>query len=276
MTEDMQVHGYSPSTQHVYLGSIARLAQHYHKSPALISEEELRRYFLDLTCIRKVSRTSATITLCALKFLFQTTLQRPWPSLNLMRPPAREKLPVVLSAEEIRRILACVRQEGYRVCLSTIYACGLRITEGVHLRVEDIDSSRMVIRVLGKGARERLVPLPQKTLGALREFWRTHRSQPWLFPGRRTRPPASGPVLPDTLRQAFAQALRDSGVRKAAHVHTLRHSYATHLLEAGVNLRIIQELLGHRSPRTTALYTHLSLPVLQEAGRAINQMVNAL
>lgn len=276
MTEDMQLHGYSPSTQQVYLGSIARLAKHYHKSPELISEEELRQYFLDLTCIQKVSRATATIALCAIKFLFQTTLQRSWPSLNLMRPPQMQKLPVVLSKEEVSSILACVRQLVYRVCLSTIYACGLRINEGVHLRIEDIDSARMVVHVMGKGSKERLVPLPEKTLCALREFWRTHRSKPWLFPGRRAEPTALCPVLPDTLRAAFALALRDSGVSKAAHVHTLRHSYATHLLEAGVNLRVIQELLGHRSPRTTAIYTHLTPAVLQEASRAINQIVNGV
>ena len=221
MTEDMQLHGYSPSTQQVYLGSIARLAQHYHKSPDLISEEELRQYFLDLTCTQKVSRSTATVTLCAIKFLFQMTLHRPWPSLDLMRAPKRQNLPVVLSKEEVSRILACVRQLVYRVCLSTIYACGLRINEGVHLRIEDIDSARMVVHVMGKGSKERLVPLPEKTLCALREFWRTHRSKPWLFPGRWAEPNAPVPILPDTLRQAFSRALRDSGVSKAAHVHTL-------------------------------------------------------
>jgi len=214
MTEDMQLHGYSPSTQLVYLDSIARLAKHYHKSPDLISEEELRQYFLDLTCTQKVSRSTATVTLCAIKFLFQMTLHRPWPSLDLMRAPKRQNLPVVLSKEEVSRILASVRQLVYRVCLSTIYACGLRITEGINLRTEDIDSPRMVVHVMGKGSKERLVPLPEKTLCALREFWRTHRSKPWLFPGRRAEPTAPVPILPDTLRQAFSQALRDSGVSK--------------------------------------------------------------
>jgi site-specific recombinase XerD len=276
MTEDMQLHGYSPSTQEVYLGSIARLAKHYHKSPELISEEELRRYFLDLTCTQKLSRPTATVALCAIKFLFQTTLQRTWPSLDLMRAPKRQKLPVVLSKEEVSCILGCVRQLVYRVCLSTIYSCGLRITEGINLRIEDIDSSRMVLRVMGKGSKERLVPLPEKTLCNLREFWRTHRSKPWLFPARWAEPTAPRTILPDTLREAFTLALRDSGISKAAHVHTLRHSYATHLLEAGVNLRVIQELLGHRSPRTTAIYTHLTPAVLQEASQAINKIVNGL
>jgi len=276
MVEDMQLHGYSPNTQRVYLWSVASLANHYHKSPELITEEELRQYFLDLTLVQKVSRATATIALCAVKFLFQHTLQRSWTSLELIRPPQLQKLPVVLSREEVRQILAGVEILVYRICLTTIYACGLRVSEGAHLQVQDVDSSRMLLRVLGKGSRERLVPLPEKTLYSLREFWRTHRSKPWLFPARHSDPQAPCPVAIDNLQGAFARALQASGVHKAAHVHTLRHSYATHLLEARVNLRVIQEVLGHRSPKTTALYTHLTPAVLQEASRAINEVVNGL
>jgi site-specific recombinase XerD len=276
MIEDMQLHGYSPSTQRAYLIGASNLAKHYHKSPELISEEELRQYFLDLTLVQKVSRATATIALCAIKFLFQTTLHRPWTSLNLIRPPRLQKLPVVLSPEEVSRILACVGILVYRMCLMTIYACGLRVSEGAHLQVQDVDSSRMLLRVLGKGPKERLVPLPEKTLCSLREFWRTHRSKPWLFPARRSDPKAPLPVPIQNLQEAFARALQASGVNKAAHVHTLRHSYATHLLEAGVNLRVIQEVLGHRSPKTTAIYTHLTPAMLQQASQAINQVVNGL
>jgi site-specific recombinase XerD len=276
MIQDMQLHGYSPRTQRIYVFSVAKLAKHYHKSPELISEEELRQYFLNLTQVQKLSRSTATIDLCAMKFFFQNTLQRPWPSLQLMRPPKLRKLPVVLSREEVSRILGCVKVPVYRVCLATIYACGLRISEGANLQVQDVDSSRMLLRVLGKGPKERLVPLPQKTLGLLREFWRTHRSKPWLFPARRIVPNAPRPVTLDSVQQAFARAHQASGVAKAAHVHTLRHSYATHLLEAGVNLRVIQELLGHRSARTTTLYTHLTPVVLEQTAQTINQVVNAL
>lgn len=276
MIEDMQLHGYSPNTQRLYVLSVAQLAKRYHKSPELISEEELRQHFLDLMQIQKLSRSAVTIALCGIKFLFQQTLQRPWPSLNLIRPPHVQKLPVVLSREEVSQILACVQVVVYRVCLATIYACGLRISEGAHLQVQDIDASRRLVRVLGKGRRERLVPLPEKTLDSLREFWQTHRSKPWLFPARQSNPQAPCPVRVENLQEAFARALRASGVKKAAHVHSLRHSYATHLLEAGVHLRVIQEVLGHRSPQTTALYTHLTPAVLQEATRAINEVVNGL
>jgi integrase/recombinase XerD len=276
MIEDMQLHGYSPTTQHTYISSIRQIAKHYHKSPELISEEELRQYFLHLTLARKVSRPTATIALCAIKFLFQNTLKRPWPSLNLMRPPKSKKLPVVLSREEVSRILNCVHTPVYRTCLTTIYSCGLRRSEGAHLRVDDVDKARMLLRVVGKGPRERYVPLPEKTLRMLREFWLTHRTKPWLFPARDSQPEQPQPIDPDNMLEAFSRALEKSGVKKAAHIHTLRHSYSTHLLEAGVNLRVIQEILGHQSLRTTAIYTHLTPLVLEGVSQKVNQIINEL
>jgi len=182
MLEDMQLHGLAPATQESYVRSVARLARHYHKCPDLISEEELRRYFLDLTTVQKVSRPTATIALCAFKFLFEKTLQRSWTSLNIMRPPKRKTLPVVLSREEVGHILRTVTTPLYRACLTTIYSCGLRLREGTGLKVQDIDSARMSLRVLGKGSQPREIPLPEPTLSLLRDFWRTHRSPTWLFP----------------------------------------------------------------------------------------------
>jgi len=276
MIEDMQLHGYSPATQHVYVSSIAQLANHYDKSPELISEEELRQYFLHLTHVRQVSRPTATIALSAMKFLFENTLQRPWPSLDLMRPPKSKTLPVVLSQEEVSRILNCVHSPVYRICLITIYSCGLRRNEGARLRVEDVDSARMLLRVVGKGNKQRYVPLPEKTLKMLREFWLTHRTKPWLFPARGSDPKQPQPINPENMHEAFRCALAKSGVQKAARTHTLRHSYSTHLLEQGVSLRVIQEILGHQSLRTTAIYTHLTPVVLQGVSKTINQIVNQL
>jgi integrase/recombinase XerD len=276
MIEDMQLHGYSPNTQDAYVGCIYRLAKHYHKSPEQLVEGQIRDYFLHLTRVQKVSRPTATIAICAIKFLFERTLQRPWTSLQLLRPAQQKNLPVVLSREEVSRILGCIYTPVYRVCLSTIYACGLRVSEGALLKVQDVDSSRMMLTVTGKGAKQRLVPLPEKTLRALREFWLTHRSKPWLFPARGSEPGQPRSVVPENIQDAFARAVVKSGVHKAAHVHTLRHSYATHLLEAGVNLRVIQEILGHQSLRTTAIYTHLTKPVLDGASRTINDVINLL
>jgi site-specific recombinase XerD len=280
--EDMQLHGYSPKTQSCYVGAVRNLARHYGKSPDLVTEEQLRQYFLHLTLEKKVARATATIALCGIKFFFQNTLQRTWTCFKLLRPPRSKKLPVVLSREEVRLILQRVRKPIYRVCLTTIYACGLRLNEGCSLKVSDADSARMLLRVQGKGSQERFVPLPNKTLLQLRELWRTHRSPQWLFPAVTRHGLAysvqqdCGPITRSTLQRAFRCALHQSGVRKAAHVHTLRHSHATHLLEAGVNLRVIQEILGHRTPTTTAVYTHLTEQVRAAVAAPINDLMNGL
>jgi site-specific recombinase XerD len=280
--EDMQLHGYSPKTQSCYVGAVCGLAKHYHKSPDLISEEELRRYFLFLTLEKKVARATATIALCGIKFLFQNTLQRNWTAFKLLRPRREKKLPVVLSREEVHKILAGVRTPIYRVCLTTIYSCGLRLSEGLFLQVPDVDSQRMLLRIRGKGNKDRLVPLPQRTLEQLRGLWRTHRSAAWLFPAitrhglRYSVQHDVGPVTRSTLQRAFHRALKQSGVAKAAHVHSLRHSMATHLLEAGVNLRVIQSILGHATPTTTALYTHLTQQVRESVQAPINELMNGL
>jgi site-specific recombinase XerD len=164
----------------------------------------------------------------------------------------------------------------------TIYSCGLRISEGRNLRVGDVDSARMLLHIRGKGNKDRYVPLPDKTLAHLRLFWRSHRSPWWLFPATGRQAPGGGlpeegrPIADWTLERAFKQALGHSGVRKPAHVHTLRHSYATHLLEAGVNLRLIQAILGHSTPSTTALYTHLTQQVRDSVKAPINDLVNQL
>src|SRR6266487_5755929 len=145
--EDLQLHGYSPKTQSCYVGAVRALAKYYHKSPDLVTEEELRQYFLHLTLEKKVARATATIALCGIKFFFQTTLQRNWTCFKLLRPAKEKKLPVVLSREEVQKILSCVRTPIYRVCLTTIYACGLRLSEGLFLQVPDVDSARLLLRI---------------------------------------------------------------------------------------------------------------------------------
>lgn len=262
MVEEMQLRRYAVRTQESYVSWVAQLAQHYGKSPEQISAEELRQYFVYLTNERKLSRSSVTTAMSAVKFFYEGVLKREWEMFGLVRPRCEQKLPVVLSVEEVQRVLNEVRQPRYQVCLSTIYSCGLRLLEGTHLQVADIDSARMMVHVRsGKGNKDRYVPLPEPTLLRLRTYWATHRDPQWLFPGRelsgwvRTQP---APMDESGMQRAFKAALQVSGVAKAATVHTLRHSYATHLLEAGVNLRQIQSYLGHNSLSTTALYTHLT------------------
>ena len=280
--QDMQLHGFSPKTQACYVGAVRGLAKFCRKSPDLVTEEELRSYFLHLTLERKVARATATIALCGIKFFFQNTVRRDWPSLKLLRPPRSKKLPVVLSREEVKAILAQVHKPLYRVCLTTIYACGLRLTEGLTLKVSDVDSGRGLLHIHGKGSRDRYVPLSQPTLQQLRQLWPSHRSPMWLFPAvtrhglEHSVQHDCGPITRTALQKAFRRALHKSGVTKAAHVHTLRHSHATHLLEAGVNLRVIQSILGHATPTTTALYTHLTDQVRQSVAAPLHELMNGL
>ena len=274
MIEDMQLRGLSEKTQDAYLRAVRQLAVHYNQSPDQISEEGLRQYFLYLKNTKRASSSAFAIALCGIKFFYEHTLQREWATFDLARAPKEKRLPVVLSREEVRQILNCLRLPVYRACLSTIYACGLRVQEGVHLQVGDIDSARMVVHVRqGKGRKDRDVPLPMSTLEMLRQHWRTHRHAVWLFPARKA---AAGSVSVSSVQKAFRAALDESGVVKAATVHTLRHSYATHLLEVGVDLRLIQAYLGHNSPQTTAIYTHVTRRADERAGEAINRVMGDL
>ena len=280
--EDMQLRGFSARTQEAYARAVRQLAEHYHRSPDNLTEEELRQYFLFLANEKKWARASTTIALCGIKLFYERTLQRDWPTLRFVRPPFEKKLPVILSREEVRRIFAEVRVPVYRACLTTIYSCGLRLMEGARLQVADVDSARMVLHVHGKGKRDRYAPLPEATLPMLRQFWKTHRSPEWLFPApprrgvARDMPQRGGPVTRTSLQSAFYRALKKAGIAKRAHVHTLRHSYATHLMEAGVHLRLIQDNLGHGSPKTTAIYTHLTKEVRATQTDPLNELMKDL
>jgi len=281
MIECLQLRGLSERTQEAYVRAVRQLAEHYHKSPDLITEEELRQYFLYLKNVKHYSRPTTTIAICGLKFFFERTLEKDWTTFNLVRPAPEKKLPVILSLAEVRQILSHIRLPRYKVCLSTIYSCGLRLQEGTNLRVADIDSARQMIHVRhGKGAKDRYVPLPERTLQLLRQYWQLHHNPVLLFPaeGRDHIDLARStePMSKSSVQQAFRAALKASGNNKRASVHTLRHSWATHLLEAGVNLRLIQEWLGHSSPATTSVYTHLTVKAEQLGTAAINQIMNDL
>jgi len=281
MIEDMQLRGFSERTQTLYALAVRQLAEHYDKALDQVTEEELRQYFLYLRNVKQVAASTFKLCLYGIKFLYQYTLRRDWSTLELARGPRERKLPVVLSTDEVRQLLQRIRCQCYRVCLTTIYSCGLRISEGVHLQVRDICSDRMLIHIRhGKRAKDRYVPLPQRTLDMLRRHWCTHRHPVWLFPARhRSRgaiPTATKPMCTKGVQRAFRAALQESGIEKPATTHTLRHSYATHLLEAGVNLRLIQAYLGHSSPETTAIYTHLTRKAEGAAVKAINEIMRAL
>jgi site-specific recombinase XerD len=186
MIEDMQLRGLSENTQQAYVQAVRNFALYYNKSPEQISPEDLRSYFLHLTSEKQISRSSCTVALCAIKFLYEYTLKREWPMFDLIRPKKAIKLPVVLSIEEVAQILHTIRKDYLRVCLITTYSCGLRVSEAVGLQVANIDSAQMQLYVrAGKGNKDRCVPLPEGTLRLLREFWVSHRHPVYLFPQRK-------------------------------------------------------------------------------------------
>jgi integrase/recombinase XerD len=270
MIEDMQLHGYSAKTQAAYVGAVRGLAKYYKRSPEEITQEEVRAYFLWLVKERGVARSTLTIHLSGIKFLFEKTLKREWVVFNLVRPQKRKKLPVILSTEETKHLLSLVRMPKARMALIVIYACGLRLSEGLHLKAQDIDSQRMLIWIRnGKGGKDRYVPLPERLLPMLRAYWKLHKPSSYFF----FRKDKNIAISDTSLQHTFKAALRESGIRKAASIHTLRHSFATHLLERGVNLRVIQELLGHKSPQTTAIYTHLTDKSFHTLAETVNSLL---
>lgn len=244
MIEDMDMKGFSVKTQMSYVRAVAALARFYNRSPDKIADEELRSYFVYLKCRRKLARQTVTIALSGIKFFWQTTLKRDFSLTGIPVPKRRKHMPVVLSRDEVRAILAKVEKSRFRSCLTLIYACGLRLGEACRLVPTDIDTARGVVIIRNaKGGTDRQVPIPPATISRLRDFWKSHRNRQWLFPaqscGHRKGSPSERHIPLSAVQKAFKLALKESGVHKAAHVHTLRHSYATHLLEANVNLRWI-------------------------------------
>ena len=272
----------SPRTEQSYWNCVRQVSDFCGKSPDLVIPEEFRQYCIYIKTEKKVARQTSTQAICAFKIFWEKTLQRVWPhELELVRANPEYKLPVVLSGSQVRRIFEHVTPLDHRVALITIYSCGLRLGEGLKLEVGDIDSERMLVHIRrGKGNMDRYVPLPQRTLELLRQAWKVHRHEKFLFPAKGhdgvIRATACRPMNRTTLQTAFRQALKKSGVKKAAHIHTLRHSYATHLLEQGENLRQLQVNLGHRSPETTARYAHLTSLCQTQHQKRLNQFMSDL
>ena len=280
--DDLALLPLQPCSQKSYWACVRQLSEHFDRSPDQVSAEELRQYFIYLKNERRFARQSSTQALCAIKLFWEKTLQRVWPAeLEFTRATPQFKLPVILSAPEVRTIITKVALLDHRVALTTIYSCGLRLGEALKLEVGDIDAKRMFLHIrAGKGNRDRYVPLPQRTLELLRQLWRTHRHPRWLFPAKGHSglgaPTATEPMCRTTLQRGFRLALRASGVKKAAHIHSLRHSYATHLLEQGENLRQLQVNLGHHSPTTTVIYTHLTTLCQTQHQQRLNKFMGDL
>ena len=279
LIEDMKLFGYSQRTQDTYLYAVRKLCAYIQKPIEQITNEELRGYLLWHK--DNYAPNTTTIALCGVKFCFEKILKKPMPVFDLARQPRGLKLPVVLTREEVRAVLSNIRVLRHRACLSLIYSCGLRISEAVSMQVSQIDSRRMVVHVrAGKGAKDRYVPLPQPILGLLRCHWKTHRHPKWLFPapGRSgLRESEATRYLPlSSVQTVFKKSLRQVGIQKDAHVHTLRHSYATHLLEEGVDIRMISHYLGHKKLESTLVYTHLTPLLKQGVAEKINSLMSGL
>lgn len=256
MLEDMRLRNLSVRTQETYISQVARFAKHFGKSPEAIGAEEIRQYQLYLID-QKVSWSVFNQTICALRFLYRYTLKKEVRIDEIRFPKQPKRLPVVLSQEEVAQILEEVTDYKKRIVLKTIYSGGLRLNEATHLKISDIDSHRMTIRInQGKGGKDRYVMLSRTLLELLREYYKALRPRGvWLFPSDRDR---QRPINAESLQRAFTRAVNRLGWRKNVSIRTLRHCFATHLLESGQDVRTIQLLLGHRQLSTTMVYTHVS------------------
>lgn len=256
MTDDMRLRNFSPHTQAAYIHAVAAFARYFKRPPPQLGADRVREYLLHLVQARRVSWSTYNQARCALQFFYRVTLGRDerFDSLPCARQPRR--LPTVLSGDELQRMFAAAGSLQERALLMTLYGSGLRASEAASLRTEDIDSTRMLIHVReGKGQKERVVKLPAHLLPVLREYWKRHRPRPWLFPQRAS---PDRHVERDHVFKVVARCAKRAGIATPVGPHTLRHSYATHLLDAGGDLRTIQVLLGHKHLRTTAIYVHVS------------------
>lgn len=274
----LQLAGMSDRTQECYTRSVRMLADFTGKTPDKITETELENYFLHRRNVDKWSPATMRICYSGIKFFFINVLKRDWHTLELVHAKREQRLPTVLSTKEVWTILNTVRTPQNLAYLTTVYTCGLRLHEALHLQATDIDSDRMRIHVhRGKGAKDRYVPLPEHTLHTLRNYWVLHRNPTWIFPrlGRSGQEgnTATTPMNKSSVQGALRRVLKQLNMKKRISVHTLRHSYATHLLEAGVNIRRIQQYLGHSSLNSTMIYLHLTTQGHERAYGIINDMM---
>jgi len=254
MKMDMELKNLSPRTMECYLARMKDFTLYFGRSPAGLGDDEIRQYLYYLKKEKRASQSIINQSYSALKFFYQRTLQRSWNSLKIPRSKNRRRLPVVLSLNEVEAIFTVTQNLKHRAILMTIYSSGLRVSEAVHLKVTDIDSSRMMVRVRGKGDKDRYTLLGKRTLEILRVYWEVYRPDDWLFPGRNL----AEPISVSSIQKVFKKSVEKAGIKKAATVHTLRHSFATHLLQKGTDLYFIQRFLGHSAASTTSVYLHIT------------------
>lgn len=255
LVRKLEVRRYSPSTVNTYRYMFREFLKYLYPKPLhQVTMEDIQQYHYELVVMKNLSRSYQNQSINAIKFYMEHVVGLDRLKIELERPKKQKKLPVVLSQEEIQRLFACVTNRKHRAILMTIYSCGLRISEATELKLGDIDSNRMEIRIRGaKGEKDRITMLSLVLLDNLRAYFREYRPEVYLFEG-----PGSRPYSPTSIRKILARAVKKANIKKHVVVHTLRHSFGTHLLENGTNLRYIQELMGHGSPKTTEIYTHVA------------------
>jgi site-specific recombinase XerD len=275
MLDELERRNYTQNTKRAYLQAVADFARHFHRSPEQLGLDHIRDYQVHLFRARKLKPNSVSVHVAALRFIFVAVLKRQWPVTDTPYPKKPDTLPAVLSQEEVTRLIEAATTPIHRLILMTLYATGLRRTELTQLRIADVDAPRMVIHVRGgKGRKDRDVMLSPRLLEALRQYWRGLKRKPkiWLFPGGNWHTDMDRPITDRVVWNACAQAARRADMENPVHPHTLRHSFATHLLEAGADVRTIQVLLGHRSLKATTIYLHLSRRHLQATASPLDAL----
>ena len=274
MIGDMELAGLTCRTQQTYISAVALLQAHYGIRPDRLSEKKVLQYIIWLRDEKGVAKGTFQTNWYGLKFFYYRMLCVDWAlfTRKKVRQPRRKRLPVPIAWQDGHRLIAALQKPGYRICCSLMLALGLRIGDVLALTVQSINSTQMIVRVIGKGNKERILPMPETLYNALRRFWTTHRHPHWLFPNRH----GTAPLCEKSLRHAFNEARDSLGISKTITPHSLRHGFATHLLENGVDIRIVQMLLGHASLSSTEIYTHLTKPMCDDLRNRLNSMFSGL
>ena len=276
---EAQLRSHSEVTINTYISRVRGLYNYYQQEPSELSIADVRKYFLYLINVKKIGREALRNSYYGVRFYFVHCLGVSPEDFKFMKVTRYSRLPVILTKSEVRRLLSLIKVNDYRICLELIYACGLRIGEAVKITPADIDGERLILHVKnGKGRKDRAVPLPINIYNKLREYWKTHGNRKIMFPGLREadRSTTDKTFKRRVLQIAFKKALQEADIVRKATPHTLRHSYATHLLEAGVNIRVIQKFLGHRSLRATIVYIHLTSATEQKSVELLNDLMSDL
>ncbi len=270
MISTMGLAGLCPGTQETYIRAILALQEHFNVRPDHLSQKQVYEYILWLRDEKAVAKGTFQTQFHGLKFFYYRYLEYEWGlfTKKKVRKPNQKRLPIALSQRDCQRLIAALRKPVYHLCASAMCALGLRIRDAISLPISAIDSEQMLVRVISKGNKERILPLPQSLLLELRAFWKTHRNPEWLFPNR----DGSNHICRRSFYDAFGNAREHAGFSQEIKPHCLRHSFATHLLESGVDIRMVQILLGHASIRSTEIYTHLTTPMCNDLRKRLDEL----